>query len=166
MKASTIIIQRPERVPKARRTFLAVLTMLAWLVWISLWLPLVTLVLWLLGLHQGYVELMVRMHGHGWRELLVLVDLVLVCMGTATLWSLYNYLYFRRRDRRRRNHPVELLAIARVLGVQERTARCLREASSTVLAFAEDGTVSHLDSLPAAALWQREGRAAFRISPP
>jgi biofilm PGA synthesis protein PgaD len=144
MKAEAIIIHRPERQAPARRALFAVLTLGAWFVWVSLWLPLITLVAWLFGMRTSYVELFVREHGNGLSDLLVVVAIGVCCGLIEILWSSYNFRRFRHATRRRARPLVGLDAMAESLLVAQPSAVHLREQPRTVLQFADDGTIRHL----------------------
>lgn len=154
MKAEAILIHRPERQHPARRFFFTTATLMAWMAWASLWLPLVTLVAWALGFHVGYVEMAVREHGHGGQDLAMLLALAAGCGLLMMVWSSYNYLRFAHRDRRQRSRAVERRAIAATLGVQQETAAWMQRAPRMVLEFPDGGEVVHRGedaSLPCAA---------------
>jgi biofilm PGA synthesis protein PgaD len=143
MKAEAIIIQRPERQVPARRALFALLTLGAWFVWATLWLPLITLVAWLLGARTAYIELVMREHGTGWSDIFVVLGIGVVCGLVEILWSSYNYRRFANRSRRQTRPVVAPEAMARVLKVDPESAKHMRESSRMVLQFADDGTVTH-----------------------
>jgi biofilm PGA synthesis protein PgaD len=144
MKAEAIIIQRPERQNPSRRALFAMLTLGAWLVWAALWLPLITLLAWLLGARTAFIELVMREHGTGWADILVVLGIGTVCALIEILWSGYNYRRFGNRTRRQARPLVDPEAMARVLKIEPDSAVFMREAPRIVLQFAEDGTVRHL----------------------
>jgi biofilm PGA synthesis protein PgaD len=154
MRAEAILIQRPERQHPARRLLFTTATLMAWMVWISLWLPLATLVAWGLGLRASYVEMVVREHGHGGHDLAALLALAVACALLMFSWSSYNYLRFAHLERRRRSRAVDRRAIAAALGIQQETARWMQRAPRMVLEFPEGGEVIHRDenATPACAL--------------
>ena len=154
MRAEAILIQRPERQHPAHRLLFTTATLMAWMVWISLWLPLATLVAWGLGLRASYVEMVVREHGHGGHDLAALLALAVACALLMFSWSSYNYLRFAHLERRRRSRAVDRRAIAAALGIQQETARWMQRAPRMVLEFPEGGEVIHRDenATPACAL--------------
>ena len=143
MKAEAIVIHRPERQHPARRLLFTTATLMAWMAWISLWLPLATLLAWALGVRLGYVEMVVREHGHGGQDFAKLLMLAGLCAVVMLAWSSYNYLRFAHLDRRRQSRAVERRAIAAALGVQQDTARWMQRAPRMVLEFPDDGEVVH-----------------------
>jgi biofilm PGA synthesis protein PgaD len=80
-----------------------------WAFWIYLFLPLVNLVLWLVGIRFFYIEVIEKA---GYLELLNLLGKVgwaiIVVFLILRLWGLYNYRRFGRRERRK-SLPVDTL---------------------------------------------------------
>ena len=73
-----------------------------WGLWLYLFLPLVNIILWLLGIHYFFVEV-IEKAGY-----LILLDLlkntglsILVVFGVIRIWGVYNYLRFGKKERRR-----------------------------------------------------------------
>jgi biofilm PGA synthesis protein PgaD len=142
MKAESILIRRPDRQRPAQRALFALLTLLAWGVWLSLWLPLITLAAWMAGLRLGYLELVRRQHGvGGWREVALLLAIALACGAIAAAWAGYNFLRFRRARRRRQGRRATREEMALALGVDAATAQRMASARRIVLAFGEGGRV-------------------------
>jgi biofilm PGA synthesis protein PgaD len=141
MKAEALLVHYPRRQGTARRTLFALLTLLAWMAWLSLWLPLLTLAAWLFGARATYIELVVNSHRGGWVDLLVVVAIAAVATSIAFLWSRYNYRRFHLAKRRQGAAPVALAAMAKKLEVPTTIAARLRHARRTQLVFSEDGRV-------------------------
>jgi poly-beta-1,6-N-acetyl-D-glucosamine biosynthesis protein PgaD len=77
-------------------------TMLIWALWLYLFLPLFNIILWLLGIHLFYEEVIEKA---GYLQLLSLFTKmgwsILVVFAVLRLWGYYNYLRFRKKDRRK-----------------------------------------------------------------
>jgi poly-beta-1,6-N-acetyl-D-glucosamine biosynthesis protein PgaD len=143
VRAEAILIQRPTRPRPARNAFFALITFMAWLVWGVLWLPMITLIAWSVGLHNSYVELVVREHGKGWRDLVAIVLIAAVCAVITLLWSGYNRLRYGNLTRRRTPTAVSREAMAKSLKVSATTAREMRSQRRVVLEFLQDDSVVH-----------------------
>lgn len=143
MKAEAILIDRPERQHPARRALFTTATLVAWMAWMALWLPLATLVAWSLGFRVGYVEMVMREHGHGGQDLATMLGLAAACALVMAAWASYNYLRFAHFDRRRQGRAVERRAIAVALGVDQGTAAWMQRAPRVILEFPEGGQVVH-----------------------
>lgn len=143
MRAEAILIQRQSQSRPARSAFFALITFIAWLVWGVLWLPMITLVAWSAGLHNGYIELVVREHGKGWHDLVNILLIAAVCVAITLLWSGYNRLRYGSLTRRRTPTAVSREAMAKLLNVRTATAGELRSQRRVVLQFLQDDSVMH-----------------------
>ena len=76
--------------------------MLVWALWLYLFLPLLNIILWLLGIHFFYVEVLEKA---GYLQLLNLFYKmgwsILVVFAVLRLWGYYNYRRFGKKDRRK-----------------------------------------------------------------
>jgi biofilm PGA synthesis protein PgaD len=81
-------------------------TTIMWGLWIYLFLPLLNVILWLLGFHLFYVQVIEK---GGYIQLLSLLGklgwAVLLVFGILRFWGYYNYLRFGRRNRRKSVSP-------------------------------------------------------------
>jgi biofilm PGA synthesis protein PgaD len=143
MKAEAIVIQRPKHQCPMQRLLFAAITLLAWMAWTALWLPLITLLAWTLGLRIGYAELLLREHSQGSHDLQTMLTIFAMCALMVAVWSSYNYLRYGRLKRQHRSALVDGGAIARALGVQHPTAMYMRVATRVVLEFLDDGVAMH-----------------------
>jgi biofilm PGA synthesis protein PgaD len=95
------------------RSFYGFVTILFWAFWVYLWLPLLALLAWALGLQQAYKYMIVL---GGYQEVLRLLWIyaliVLVLGGTLVLWATYNIIRFRGVERRTRAAPLSTEQIA------------------------------------------------------
>lgn len=148
MKADAILIDRPHRQQPASRALFGLFTLFAWMLWISLWLPLITALAWLFGLHTSYVELFLHNHSRGWHQMLYLCWLAAGCAVVISVWSGYNWWRFHHLDRRRGRAAVSMSLMAEQLGVVHASAIELRSAARIVLEFADDGSISHMKAPP------------------
>ena len=118
---SVIEIEDNPRLRSAMRTTIEwSFTTLMWVLWIYLFLPLVSLVLWVVGLRYIYnslfeqsalVHLMSLMSRMGWAVLIIFI----VLRG----WGYYNYYVFGRRNRRQHREPLDNSLLCRHFGLSE-----------------------------------------------
>lgn len=77
-------------------------TTLMWALWLYLFLPLLNVILWLLGIRFFYVEVFEKA---GYMQLLNLLSnmgwSILVVFAVLRFWGYYNYLRFGKKDRRK-----------------------------------------------------------------
>ncbi|HUB88169.1 MAG TPA: poly-beta-1,6-N-acetyl-D-glucosamine biosynthesis protein PgaD [Dyella sp.] len=138
MKAD-FIINRPHRQSPLQRTLFTLITMVAWTLWISLWLPLLTLIAWLLGVEDAFKQLGLMHPLHAANDLSIVLCVAIVCALLMGSWSQYNRVRFAGKQRRRGNRAVELAEMAPVLAASLDTARRLRARQRSVVHFAPDG---------------------------
>jgi biofilm PGA synthesis protein PgaD len=121
-------IDAPERLTRRERTFGAIVTAVMWAAYAYLWLPLVSLAAWGLGLEVAY-DVMIRAGGiESLRRalfwyLVVLADVAL----TVAVWSLVNKWRFAGRNRRTGHEPIGDEALAHYFGVAPELLTKLRE---------------------------------------
>jgi biofilm PGA synthesis protein PgaD len=144
MKAD-FIIDRPRRQPPLQRTLFAVITMVAWTLWISLWLPVLTLIAWLLGLEDTWRQLGLMHPLHAANDLRIVLTVAVICALSMGSWSQYNRVRFSGKQRRRGNRHLDIAEMAPVLASSVDTARQLRSGRRSVIRFAHDGQM-FLDS--------------------
>ncbi|GAB1595558.1 poly-beta-1,6-N-acetyl-D-glucosamine biosynthesis protein PgaD [Lysobacter claricitrinus] len=131
-----------EPAPQAMRGVHSVLTLAAWVLYAYLWLPLITVVAWVLGVRTSYVEIYLR--NNQVDETIFLVILVLAVIATALLvgWAEYNRRRFSGPDRRSNPGNVELPAVAESLGAPMDLSTRVSHAKSMTLAMGEDARLS------------------------
>ena len=129
------IIDRPERQGRGRRTLFTVLTGTAWLVYFYLWLPLITLVAWVLGVHTAYGRLYLQQNAVDPFLLLALPVIALVCAVLLLVWAEYNRARFQGEDRRKAVASIDDDAVAVALGADAATAAALRGGRNMALAL-------------------------------
>ncbi|MDA3914921.1 poly-beta-1,6-N-acetyl-D-glucosamine biosynthesis protein PgaD [Oleiagrimonas sp.] len=141
MKAETMIISNGPRLPLLNRSLYAVATLLCWLAWGYLWLPLVTLIAWMMGAHTAWIELSAEDHLKHLSDLLYICMYAGICAVIFSSWAYYNQWRFANRTRRMRpDMNVSLEEQAQTLKSTPDMARALRKQRSSVIDFG-DGQV-------------------------
>lgn len=135
------IISRPERQKPLQRTLFTFITIVAWTLWISMWLPALTLVAWLLGMEDAYQKLGLIHPMHAAKDFSIVVIMAVACALSIGSWSQYNRIRFSGRQRRRHNQPLDISEMAPVLGASVEAARQLRVGRRSVICFAKDGGI-------------------------
>lgn len=138
MKAE-FIINRPHRQPPLQRTLFAVITIVAWTLWISLWLPLLTLIAWMLGLEDAFKQLGLMHPLHAANDLSIVLSVAIICALAIGSWSQYNRVRFTGKQRRRGNRSLDIAEMAPALAASVETAQLLRAKQRSVIRFAQDG---------------------------
>lgn len=133
MKFDSSIIHKPRSQPALQRGFFSIVTLFFWVAYAYLWLPLVTLALWLLGFRTAVFELYLREHQV---EPFLLVSLPLLALASAILliaWAEYNRYRFRDKDRRSAHADVGRGDIAIAFGSSDEVAQALSTSKVAVL---------------------------------
>jgi len=139
MMKAEFIINRPHRQQPLQRTLFTLVTMVAWTLWISLWLPVLTLIAWLLGLEDAFNQLGFMHPMHAANDLSIVLTIAVVCALSMGSWSQYNRVRFTGKQRRRGNRTVDITEMAPALAASVETAHQLRAGQRSVIHFAQDG---------------------------
>jgi biofilm PGA synthesis protein PgaD len=135
-----VCIQAPELLTARERTRDTVVTAAMWGLYLYLWVPLVSLLAWLLGFEFAY-DVMIRAGGA--RDLGAILTVYAVIVGVifivVTAWSLVNRMRYRGNDRRHLGKTVADDAIAAFFGVDAATLPALRSVRRVRLDFDSAG---------------------------
>lgn len=137
-KTERQVIDNPDnQAPRQRRMF-GVLTGVAWAAYMYLWLPLITVVVWYLGVKSAYIELYLRDHRID-SFLVLAIPLIVLTVSVLLLgWAEYNRMRFQRReDRRGATDNVSLDDMARGIGATPLMAQQLQQARNSVVSMSE-----------------------------
>ena len=150
MRAEAILIDRPDRQSWWRRIGYAIITIVAWVIWILLWLPVLTIIAHALGLPDVYRDIILIAPLQNHNDLHVIGWLAMASAVIFASWSGYNRYRFSGLQRRQGNEPFGLTATAATLGASVVTAERLQSSRRSVVDFEEDGTMV-VAALPATA---------------
>ncbi len=147
MKKQPLIIETPGLQSLRQRYGYALLTLAFWILWFYLWIPLISLVAWLLGIEIFHRE-MIQLDGlQGLLELLGWYGLTIAVMGGCyTAWALYNQLRFRGRNRRQEQAVVEPLELASAFDIDPALILPLQEAKRVLIVHDEQGRIRRIRS--------------------
>jgi len=140
MKFDSKVIYKPRSQPALQRGFFSVVTFAFWMAYAYLWLPLLTLFLWLLGVRTAVFELYLREHQV---EPFLLISLPMLALASAVIliaWAEYNRYRFRDKDRRGAYANVDRQDIARAFGSSDEVARSLAASKVAVLRMDDSAT--------------------------
>lgn len=147
-----IFIHAPGLRLPHRRAGDQLLTFIMWAIYAYLWLPLISLIAWFLGIDLFYQEMVVNGGFDAFVELsgwyLLIIGLILVTVGT---WSLSNYLRFHDKERRKPQPAASDREIQNWFGVDDSLHEKLRAARRMRLGFDQQGRLTDYARLPTAA---------------
>lgn len=131
------IINLPQRQGRARRTFFQMLTAMAWVAYLYLWLPLLTLLAWAVGMRTAYGLMYQRTDAVEPFLLLALPLIAAICGIVLLGWAEYNRARFGGEERRQPMPAIGDPEVALVLGADAATADTLRGNRIVVLTLDE-----------------------------
>lgn len=134
-KHDSRLIQKPGAQRALPRTMWGVITGAFWLAYLYLWTPVVTLVMWLLGIRSVASELYLRKHEVDPFLMLALPATAGVVVALLLIWAEYNRWRFAAKssERRGQQREVGLDEVARGLGADAQVARALNAGRVSVL---------------------------------
>lgn len=131
------LIDNSDKLPTAHHVFWGGVTGVFWLLYLYLWLPLITLAMWLLGVNNTLVELYIP-EGRVDAYLLVALPLIaLVCAVVLSTWAEYNRQRFKGTDRRKAVESVDIEMLALGLGVSSAVAAAMRAGKHMTLTMSD-----------------------------
>jgi biofilm PGA synthesis protein PgaD len=145
MLPETPIISHPEGMSLKQHITSGTIASVAWAIWLFLWLPVLTGIFWLIGLHVTYKSIILAPNKS---SLLLILVLVLVCNIVVSAWSSYNYVRFFKKSRRRVANAVTHEEVGRFFGVTDAaTLKLLANERRLNLYFNDAGGLVRAEAL-------------------
>jgi len=151
MKFDSRLIHKPHAQPRLKRAAWGFVTVAFWGVYIYLWLPLVTLILWLLGVRTAFFELYSRQHQVEPFVLLSIPLIAAACACALIAWAEYNRYRFAAKDRRSPQRDVTRHDVAERMGASIALADELADAKVVLLRMNDRAEPVSLLRLPGVA---------------
>jgi biofilm PGA synthesis protein PgaD len=141
---SPFIISYPEHQSGSQRVIFGALTVIIWALWLSLWQPLITAMLWIVGVRWGYIQVFNGARGVSlW---LILWGLLLVTV-VVVAWSTFNNLRYASKTQRRKTQSVSKTAIRERFGITDPMLFLLLHERRLSLYFDDSGQLIRVDVL-------------------
>jgi biofilm PGA synthesis protein PgaD len=141
-----VIIDRPSLQSLRQRVVYGSVTLVFWVLWIYLWLPLLALVGWVLGIRIAYSEMVIR---NGFAVLQGRIGnwfVVVAWLGGALLlWAYYNLARFHGSQRRRPRPAVTRAEQARHYGIAPAELARWTDSRRLVVHHDADGRITGAD---------------------
>lgn len=161
------IIDKPELQSPAQKYLFGSVTLGLWFIYLYMWLPLISVLAWLLGAQLFYERVIERggLHllAHDLRRYgEVIVVMVAVYLG----WALVNYYRFRTSRRSTQLHAVDISMLAKHFNVDEADVNRLQWSRVLELTHDDEGNVLYVRPVavrsrqhpaPVTRLWPRRG---------
>lgn len=138
-EADRQVIYLPGLQHRVKRTLYGAITLLAWVIYAYLWLPLVTLLLWVVGVRLSFIELYLQQQRLDAALLVTLPLLLLACATLLIGWAEYNRFRFRGHERRLAQSDVRSDEVALALSATPELGAALLDARSAVLTMDPQG---------------------------
>jgi len=145
---SPLIISRPERQSGQQQALFGALTVMIWALWIYLWLPLITGILWIVGLRWAYIQVFRGTRGV---SLWVIVWILLAVIAAVAYWSSYNNVRYAGRTQRLRSKAVSKTAIGTKFGITGPALSTLMRERRLNLYFNNEEELIRVDAVASAA---------------
>ena len=156
------LIERADLQSPHQRTLYGVLTLGFWAFWIYLWVPVLALLAWSLGVQQAYKYMVVLGGYRAVIDLLGFYCMIIVLQGSAlVLWAVYNIVRFRDVEKRVAAAPVTPVEIALKFGQTAQAVARWQTEQCLYVTHDAAGCIARVETLPASATvpLQRGARA-------
>ncbi len=120
------LIDQPEAVSRSRRTIAGIVALMGWLAYAWLWVPLLTLLAWAVGIRTAWQRLYLE---HNAVDPFILASLPVIAVVCGLLligWAEYNRARFTDADERKRRKDVDEDAVSERLGAALPVTEALR----------------------------------------
>jgi biofilm PGA synthesis protein PgaD len=143
MNTRSLIIEKPELQSNVQRYGWSSLTFIFWILYVYLWLPLLTLAAWWIGA-KIFNYHMIQLEGYvGLIEKLTLYSSIILVISAILIgWAELNRMRFKNQLRRMDVADVTLSEVAKKYNLHEHQLAQLRQKKSMQVHFSEKGVIS------------------------
>lgn len=141
--SNSLIIDTPKLQSLRQRFASTFLTLVFWVLWFYLWIPIVTLLGWWLQV-EAIQHQMVTLGGYK-AFLDALPTFLAITAGFSALlaiWALYNFARFRGLDRRKPSSPVDQKALLQVFNISQDDLITAQTEKVMVVYFDQDEKIT------------------------
>ncbi|MGB8598332.1 MAG: poly-beta-1,6-N-acetyl-D-glucosamine biosynthesis protein PgaD [Burkholderiales bacterium] len=140
--STPLILDMPDRLSVPRRLAYRALTLVFWMGWIYLWIPLITLLGWLSGIAFFREQIVVQQGWQSFIDNLPTYSLVVFMMaGTLLLWAITNWFRFANREARKAVSRVTLQEQADQLQVSKNNLSAWQKQKHMVVHHDDHGRI-------------------------
>ncbi len=141
------IIVRPDLQSRLHRGFFGLLSLIGWLIWLYLLLPLASLVAWWFGWHL--FDTYIQLDSAQFIRSMLIINLIVFLLGSLLLlWALYNLIRFRGKERRAFIPPVTTPEIASLYALNATDVAQPQQFKITYVSFDDQGHFTRLEDHP------------------
>jgi len=141
-----LIINRPELQSTGQRVIYPVITFIFWILWIYIWLPLLSLIAWGFGVQLFYDEMILENGAEVFFKLAGNYAMIIILMTAVLLsWAQYNWVRFRKKERRRVAKTLSPEEVAEYFQVNTEELMAWHDAKRVVVKHNERGDVERVE---------------------
>lgn len=142
---NSLIIERPELQSMSQRYGWKTVTFLFWMFYIYLWVPLITLVVWLVGVKLFHIN-MIEFKGYeSLVDKLGLYSIIILIISIILIgWAEVNRMRFKNKLRRLDNDELSVGEVAKKYDLEESHLTQLRQKKSIIVHFSDKGVISEI----------------------
>lgn len=142
---NSLIIERPELQSMSQRYGWKTVTFLFWMFYIYLWVPLITLVVWLVGVKLFHIN-MIEFKGYeSLVDKLGLYSIIILIISIILIgWAEVNRMRFKNKLRRLDNDELSVSEVAKKYDLEESHLTQLRQKKSIIVQFSDKGVISEI----------------------
>lgn len=142
-----LIIDRPSLQSSSQRMIYPIVTFAFWILWLYIWLPLVSLIAWGFGVQLFYDEMILESGLDAFLNLAGTYAVIIALLGTSLLsWALYNWGRFRNKERRNVSEKLGSEKIAEYFHVNKDELTVWQGASRIIVHHNEKGDIERVET--------------------
>jgi len=141
-----LIIEHPEWQKPKQRLMMGSITLMFWMAWIYLWVPILSIIGWLLGIKLFHYQMITLGGIEGLIGMLAWYAVaVFLLSGSLIAWATYNIQRFKNKNRRGPRKVVTEEIQADYFKVEVSDVRAWRKSQLLAVSFDEDAQITHVD---------------------
>jgi len=142
------LIERSDLQSPRQRTLYGALTLAFWAFWIYLWVPVLALLAWSLGIQQAFKYMVVLGGYHDVIRLLGIYSLMILLLGGGlVIWASYNIVRFGGVEKRTAALPVTPAEIGRDFGQNPESVARWQSEQRLYVTHDQHGRITRVEAL-------------------
>lgn len=143
--SNPLIIDKPHLQNYLQRYGWGIVTFIAWMIYVYLWMPLLTLFAWWLGYKLFHIHF-IELNGAAglFDKLALYATIILVLSATLIIWACVEQLRFKNVQRRKVGTAVSLKDVAGHHALNEHQLTRVRQKKTIQVVFNERGSIDKI----------------------
>ncbi len=139
---NSFIIDTPKLQTLQLKYTSTLLTLVFWIVWFYLWVPLITLLGWWFQIRFFQQEMIMTDGLDAFLDVLpIFISVIFALIGSLGFWALYNYKRFKGIDRRKALPPVVKDDLIELLPITETYLNAIQSNKTSTVTVSEKGEI-------------------------